>query len=225
MKRYILLVLFSLFILPIKTLGVVCNIEDKYEAEINIVKNKINIDEKVNINVISNDLFNLSFENKNKDIVSINKDGIITGLKNGTASIIVNVNFLENNAVVATCPANIDIEVLSSDSKLKSLNIKEINDFKFDSNTLEYSIEVPYNIDKINIEATPSSETSKVSGIGRKYLNEGLNSLLIVVTSSDNSTTTYKLNVTRLSASNDNTLKNLIVEGYVLEPKFNSTND
>jgi len=87
----------------------------------------------------------------------------------------------------------------------------------FVNNTLNYSITVPYDITSISIDATADSSVS-VSITNNDDLQVGTNNVYIVTQSID-STATYVIEVTRLQDST-NTLSNLDVGGYTLEPDF-----
>ncbi len=228
MKKWLYFLIMSLIVVPNCCLAVTCTKSDSdgntYEAEVLLDKDKISLgSEKALIAVNSDFPYEVEYRPNNKEIVSIDENGIVTPLKEGKVNISVNVNFLKDNEVISTCPVNLSLEVLASDATLKSLTLEEIDIsplFKQDQDT--YDINLPYKYDKVNIIATPNSETAKVTGDGERYLNEGLNEYKIIVTSSDNTQKTYYLNITREVANEDTTLSSLAVEGYVLSPEFKS---
>lgn len=86
----------------------------------------------------------------------------------------------------------------SNVATLSNLGIKP-NDFKgFKSSQTSYSVEVPNNVETIEIYASKGQNGQKISGTGKKNLKEGANSFNIVVTAEDGKTQkTYTINVTR----------------------------
>ena len=223
MKKYIkylvcMVILFS----PLMSYGkVTCN-NGEYSATIDIGKNKLSIGESTNFLIISDYDYNVTYEASNNKIISINDEGLVTALDVGSSTIKTNIEFIHEDTPVY-CSATLDIQVLSSDSSLKSLNLEEIDiSTVFKSDTYEYVVSVPYNYEKINIVAVPNDSEATVVGDGRKYLNELVNEFEIVVKATDDTTTTYKLLINKETASSDNTLKNLYVEGYVFDQLFSS---
>lgn len=66
----------------------------------------------------------------------------------------------------------------------------------FSSNTLEYSIEVPNEVRKININATKEDNTASIYGSGERDLIEGVNRVEVAVTAENGATKTYIITVT-----------------------------
>ncbi len=224
MKKYFLGVMLScLLLIPQVVLGVTCSAGNLYQAEINLDKDKIGMNEKAFISINTNYEYTADFYSFNNSIATVSKEGIISPIKYGNALIRTTITFLKNGSIVATCPAVLSLDVVSSDSSLKSLNLEEIDISKtFNPQNLEYSVTVPYKIDKVNIIAVANNPQATINGLGRRYLEVGENVFDILVTASDSTTTTYKIKVIREDASNDNTLKSLNIENYNLTPPFNS---
>ncbi len=218
MKKYMVLFISLMFIFPKVLMAKIVQCD---KIEIEMEKDTLNIDEEDKIVIHTKSDYTVNFKVKDEDIVSIDKDGNIKALKNGKTSITIGLSVKNGETESTNCNATMDIEVVSSNSKLKSLDIEEysLKDI-FKKSKLEYEITLPYNVDKINITAEAEDSDSKISGIGRKYLEGKGNTFLVVVTASDNSTTTYKIIVNREDANKDSYLKSLVVEGFVLEPKF-----
>lgn len=223
MKKYIKYFLCSILVcLPYLVLGkVTCNNGD-YNAVIDLDKENIGINETANITINSEYKYEVDYKVDNKNIVNINNNGQIIPLSKGSAKINVNIKFIEDDETIKECTSIMNINVLSSDSSLKSLNLEEIDiSSVFNKNGYEYEVTLPYNYEKINIIAEASDENATITGAGRRYLNEGENEYEIIVKSTAGTTSTYKIKVIRKEASEDNTLKSLIVEGYEINPKFN----
>ena len=221
MKKYWLGIFISIFLLlPLNVKAVICRVQDKYEAEILIDKEKIGMNEKAFISIKSDNKYEVKYSTYNNDIVSISDEGIITPLKYGNATIKVEINFIENENTIANCPTNLSLEVVSNNSSLKTLGLEEA-EIKFDNNIKEYMVELPYNTEKVNIIAIASDAKAKITGIGRRYLSVGENTFNIEVTATDGTSSIYTLKVIRKEANNDNYLDDLQVRGYTLNPYFN----
>lgn len=118
------------------------------------------------------------------------------------------------------------------EARLKSLGIKpEEYDFTgFDSETTEYSVEVPNEVEEIEVYATAMKSSAQITGTGMITLKEGLNELKIESIAADGTKKTYILNVTRKEAE-DTTgtteeifgLSILTVQGAKLSPKFDTS--
>ena len=84
-----------------------------------------------------------------------------------------------------------------SDNSLKSLSIddQKLNP-EFNKGTLEYSVELENNVEKIKINAEATSSKSSIKGTGEIDVKEGLNKIEVVVTAENGSTRTYIINAT-----------------------------
>lgn len=89
---------------------------------------------------------------------------------------------------------------VSSDATLRNLGITP-NDFSgFQKTKTSYNVTVPNSTEKINIYAKTTDSKATVSGTGSKTLKVGSNSFSVKVTAADKKTTkTYTLNITRKS--------------------------
>lgn len=85
----------------------------------------------------------------------------------------------------------------SSNSYLASLTVDgfELNE-NFDKESLEYTLTVPANTEKIKINAQLAEDSAKATGTGEVNVSEGLNTFEIVVTAENGSKRTYVLKVT-----------------------------
>ncbi len=86
----------------------------------------------------------------------------------------------------------------SDNSNLSALQIAEgVITPEFNKKVKEYSINVPNEITKLSIVATPEHSKATVKITGNEELQVGENNVEIVVTAEDGSTDTYKIIVTR----------------------------
>ncbi len=115
----------------------------------------------------------------------------------------------------------------SSDSTLNGLTVKEgkiTPEFKKD--VKEYALTIPYETSEINVTATPTDSKATVNVKGNKKLKEGENTVTVVVTAEDGSTSNYTIKVTR--ARVPIALKSLIIKyenqnGELIETPLNPT--
>ena len=122
----------------------------------------------------------------------------------------------------------------SSNANLKMLGIRPSQyDFSgFKSGTTTYEVTVPADVEEVEVYGTAQDSNAKVSGLGTKKLEEGLNDLSIVVTAEDGTEKIYTINVTRESSStNENTegteasgdgLSSLTIGNLELSPAFST---
>ena len=86
----------------------------------------------------------------------------------------------------------------STDSTLSALSIKEgaiTPEFKKD--VKEYALTVPYEVSEVNVTATANDSKAKVAIDGNKDLKEGENTVKVLVTAENGTSTTYTIKVTR----------------------------
>lgn len=109
---------------------------------------------------------------------------------------------------------------VKSNTKLKSLTLSS-GTITFSSDIYEYSINVESNVNSIDVTAIPEDETSKVEIKNNTNIENG-SIITILVTGTDNSTSEYKINISKeiYIMSNNAKLSSLSVEGYTLS--FNS---
>ena len=121
------------------------------------------------------------------------------------------------------------IVIPSTDANLKSLTVSEgVLTPAFDSLVYNYTVNLPYHIDTIDINATPRDSFATVSGdLGVQQLQVGANSFSVTCTAEDGVTTKiYTVLVNRATPNVDATLASLTVTSEVgekqLMPIFNS---
>lgn len=125
------------------------------------------------------------------------------------------------------------IVAASSDATLSNLTINQVTlSPTFASGTINYTASVAYTVTSVNITPTvnQANATVKVNGTTTTSgsaqavsLSVGSNSIPVVVTAQDGSTTkTYTINVTRAAASTDANLSNFTISAGTLSPTFAS---
>jgi len=159
-----------------------------------------------------------------------------TVLKTGTT--VVKTEDLEvsdgKGSLVTVSDASLSINITepvpkSTNANLSSLSVNGYNlSPTFAKDTLNYNVTVPHNVGSVVINATPEDRNARVANTGSKTLQAAgtQSKFTIVVTAEDGVTKkSYVVNIDREAApavaSNDNTLKNLSVDGYTMSPAFN----
>lgn len=81
----------------------------------------------------------------------------------------------------------------SKNNNLSSLKI-EGYDLEFNKDTLEYNIDLNFDVKEINVIAEAEDSKSSIDGDGKVTLSQGMNQIKIVVTAQNGSTKTYVIN-------------------------------
>lgn len=169
-------------------------------------------------------------------------NGTTVSVKESTTSISIknaSSGTTNNDTNPSTKPNTPATTEKSSIATLSNLGIRP-NDFSgFKANIYSYNVEVPNDVEKIQVYANKGQSGQQISGIGTKTLKEGKNSFSIVVTAEDGKTQkTYTVNVTRKQkeevtepiTEQENSeeipmeeifgLSELKIEGIELQPEF-----
>ncbi len=127
----------------------------------------------------------------------------------------VSAPITNNNSVIETKSENANLRTLI-------LDVEGLSP-EFDKNITEYYLIVDLSVEEINIEAYPEDGKSIILSIeGNTELQEGQNTIEIVVRAEAGNTKTYTINVTKtddVELVNAN-LKNLSVKGFNFYPSF-----
>ena len=100
----------------------------------------------------------------------------------------------------------------SSDASLSNLGVNGYSlSPSFKPETTSYSVSVPNNVTSLDVSAITNDAKAKVSISGNKNLSVGKNNILVEVTAEDGNKKTYKIEVTRASASNTTTTPTTIL--------------
>lgn len=139
-----------------------------------------------------------------------------TGVVNFTLS--GNITDEGGNTVNLSGSKSVSIKEKAPDSKVNTLSNLKVEGYElspaFDSEVLEYSVNVPPNTTKINISATRKDNTSTVSGTGEFDVVEGENKFTIDVKAQNGDLRTYTINV---SVTDENPIKvNVLNEEYTI---------
>jgi VCBS repeat-containing protein len=113
----------------------------------------------------------------------------------------------ENNRITITVTAedgtskkayviNIRREALTADATLKSLSIKECDDFEFEEDKFSYNVRVANSVTKLTIDYEASSSDATVSISGNEDLENG-SKVKILVTAEDGTKREYVLNIVK----------------------------
>lgn len=121
----------------------------------------------------------------------------------------------------------------SSEARLSNLGIrpKEYDFSGFKRDTMSYSVEVPNDIEEVEVYAEAVSSKAKITGTGNISLKEGTNTVEVKVTAEDGTEKTYKLEITRIASSIEEpeptekeqkelALSSLLIKNITLNPKF-----
>ena len=197
-----------------------------------------------NTNVINNRIINIWYDETGGKNTKNNQEIAVFEFKakeTGIASFYLGGELFDNNAnkiQVNNSYTNINISEESKNTRT-SENIKQTNNSmlkimrldkegiipEFSPDIKEYYFTTDLSTNSLNITAIPEAENSKVSIIGNENLKEGLNKILIEVTSNDNtSKSVYVINVTKTNnkdTANAN-LETLAIENVDLEPIFDT---
>ena len=147
-----------------------------------------------NGNVLSGGTSSVWLENESKTYT-------FTAKSVGSATITVNpIDVSDSNGNSYSGSKSVTVGVVkprekSTNNNLKSLSIEGYNiSPEFNKNTLEYTVNLESNVEKIKINATKEDGYASVSGIGEKEVQEGNNKFDITVTSETGGSKVYTIN-------------------------------
>ena len=116
-------------------------------------------------------------------------------------------------------------EQKSDNNYLRFLEIKNVDiEPEFDRETMEYYVVVDLSVDELEITANAEDRSATVKILGNTQLEEGENTITIIVTAEDLSQRTYKILVTKTDNAElvNANLKSLYVKGFEIYPTFSS---
>ena len=113
----------------------------------------------------------------------------------------------------------------SSNANLNNLGIRPHDFSGFRSNTTSYSVTVPADTESVEVYAEAQDSSATVTGTGTVNLQEGENTVNVVVTAEDGTTKTYTIIITRETAENTEIIEgeglaSLSIQNLELSPKF-----
>ena len=162
----------------------------------------------------------------NIQITAIPEDINATVTGDGDTSLEVGTNYKEievtSESGIKKVYTLIITRTPNSNNYLESLEVNrgELTP-SFEKDVNDYTVVVPYEIDKISLTGSLEDDTATVVGFDTYDLVVGENNLKVVVTSEGNQTNTYKIKVVREDIVSS-LLKTLDVRNYYLTPNFNS---
>lgn len=162
-------------------------------------------------------------------------------LKEGNNTVKVTVT-AEDGKTTKTYTLNITRKTSGEDeddtkeARLKNLGIrpKEYDFSGFKRDTTEYSVEVPNDVEEVEVYAEAVSSKAKITGTGNVSLKEGENQVKVEVTAEDGTTKIYTLKITRkentteipVDTNNENSkilgLSALLIKGVNMNPEFDT---
>ena len=119
-------------------------------------------------------------------------------------------------------------EPLSTENKLESLTVDNATiSPAFSANTTSYTASVPFSVSKLDVKAKAADSKAKVSISSPNLKAGGTTKVTVTVTAESGAKKTYTISVKReadpnYQASGNNELSNIIVEGFLLSPKFDT---
>jgi len=119
---------------------------------------------------------------------------------------------------------------MSTDNNLKSLTVSNatINP-AFSAGTTSYTAEVPFEVSKLNLTAAANDSKAKISVNSPNLTPNGITKVTVTVTAENGGTKTYTISVMRAqdpnyTASSNNDLSGISVDGFLLSPVFSAEN-
>ena len=111
----------------------------------------------------------------------------------------------------------------SSNNNLLNLEVEgyELSP-EFDNDTLEYSLEIPRDVTKVNVKVTLEDERATYTIRGNNNLDNPTGEIVVTVIAENKDYKVYKIKVTK-EISDNNFLKSLTVSKGALNPKFDKT--
>lgn len=186
------------------------------------------------------------WSSSNEKVLSVNNSGLVTAVGEGTASIIA--KYKTEEGVIISNSYKIEVKdnnkknnnngnnggknnvnknhqpVKSKTNTLNKVEISNVDNLKFESNEVNYNIEVESNIKEVEIKSTLTDAKSKyVDGYGNRKieLKEGNNKIEIRVQAENGDIKIYTFNITRKS---DQYVKDIKISGYDLNFNYKITN-
>ncbi len=145
-----------------------------------------------------------------------------TGVSASDGSTDTNIGTVAYNATIAA--------PMSTDNALKSLTVGNATiSPAFSAGTTSYTAEVPFEISKLNVTATANDSKAKVSVNNPNLVPNGTTKVTVTVTAENGSAKTYTISVKRAqdpnyTASSNNNLSGITVDGFLLSPAFSEEN-
>lgn len=166
------------------------------ETQINSLNNMCQGYSDLQFGTLLDDIITASKGSESVPALTSEQKEIIANLNCPVASSYDMVTLL-NNII-----SNVNGNIPSTDATLKSLEVAgQTLEPSFGSEVLNYTVNVANEVTSVTINAEANDSNAEVTGTGAHNVNVGNNTLNVVVTAEDGSTTkTYTISVTRQSA-------------------------
>lgn len=197
-----------------------------------------------NTNVVNNRIINIWYDKNGGEKTKSNEQIAVFEFKAkeiGTTSFYLNGEFFDskgNSINVNNAYLKINIVEEQNNKKINEIEGEDNNSLlkimrldkeglipEFSPNIKEYYFITDLNTNSLDVTTIPQATNANINITGNKNLKEGLNKILIQVTSRDNSNKSiYTINVTKTNdekAANTN-LEMLAIENITLEPIFDT---
>ena len=119
---------------------------------------------------------------------------------------------------------------MSTDNALKSLTVSNATiSPAFSAGTTNYTAEVPFSVSKLEVSAVANDSKAKVSVNSPNLTPNGTTNVTVTVTAENGAKKTYTISVKRAqdpnyTASSNNDLSGITVDGFLLSPAFSAEN-
>lgn len=164
---------------------------------------------------VSNIVINATAEAATSTVVGTGTKSLTTGVNTFNIDVTNENNQTKTYVIVVTKKA-------SNDSSLASLSLNEASlNETFNKGIFSYTATVANNVNQVTVNAIASSTAAKsVTGTGVVNLQTGPNTIQVVVTAEDNTTSTYEIIVNRAKSSNAYLTSIALSNGYNLKETF-----
>jgi|GEM_PF-1909863 len=152
------------------------------------------------------------------EIVSVSHNNMNYPMNDRLGECIFTVDNITSDTMIQAVVRKRSDYAILSDLNIEGLKMSPA----FADDIKEYSVDVDYLTESLNVEAIPFDKTSNVKIVGHTNLSAGKNTVQVLVTAEDGITQEmYTIYVTKEKApSNESRLSSLYIEGMEISPEF-----